>query len=391
MNTPNPKHNYLFLGTSDHFREKLDLDASTVFLAMSDEQILSMEENNILDYIIHKITPKEIILEKPTVDKPHKNNFTRQIEITVYVNYTGDRNFFMQSVNIEPIMVNYLNDTSFSFTVSVGINEINKVENIIEILIKTIKEKIDIIKQSNNNILKTIRETMKYSIQKRKKEIVAIQKLTETLPYEIHRIENKSIDIIVPEKKTITPLPKEIAPKQIDPYIEDKVYKEILQDIANMSIQMEKTPNTFCDLQETQLRDFFLVSLNMLYPGKAMGETFNKKGKTDILIPHNGKNLFIAECKFWQGEKGLIDTIDQLLGYVSWRDQKTAILLFNRNKGFSKVLEQIPTIVSSHKNFLQELDKTGESWFNFNMKNEDDKDRIFKLAILAFDIPKKEE
>jgi hypothetical protein len=31
------------------------------------------------------------------------------------------------------------------------------------------------------------------------------------------------------------------------------------------------------------------------------------------------------------------DTIAQLLGYVSWRDTKTAIVIFNRNKNFSRV------------------------------------------------------
>jgi hypothetical protein len=46
-------------------------------------------------------------------------------------------------------------------------------------------------------------------------------------------------------------------------------------------------------------------------------------GKTDILIRDNDKNIFIAECKFWGGPKLFKETIDQLLGYTSWRDTKT--------------------------------------------------------------------
>jgi hypothetical protein len=58
------------------------------------------------------------------------------------------------------------------------------------------------------------------------------------------------------------------------------------------------------------------------------------QGKTDILIRIDGKNIFIAECKFWTGPKGFTETIDQLLGYLSWRDTKAAIVMFNRKKGF---------------------------------------------------------
>src|ERR1700738_805507 len=35
-------------------------------------------------------------------------------------------------------------------------------------------------------------------------------------------------------------------------------------------------------------------------------------GKTDILIRKDGKNVFIAECKFWKGEKAFLETIDQI-------------------------------------------------------------------------------
>jgi hypothetical protein len=65
--------------------------------------------------------------------------------------------------------------------------------------------------------------------------------------------------------------------------------------------------------------------LNGVFEGQATGETFNFQGKTDILIRAQGKNIFIAECKFWKGEKVFLETIDQLLSYLSWRDSKAAI------------------------------------------------------------------
>jgi hypothetical protein len=79
------------------------------------------------------------------------------------------------------------------------------------------------------------------------------------------------------------------------------------------------------------LRTHFLVQRSGQYEGRATGETFNYQGKTDILIREENRNVFIAECKFWKGEKQFLETIDQLLPYVSWRDRKAAILIFDRN------------------------------------------------------------
>lgn len=45
-----------------------------------------------------------------------------------------------------------------------------------------------------------------------------------------------------------------------------------------------------------------------------------------------GEPVLIAECKLWKGEKLLLDAIDQLLNtYVNWRDEKIALIIFNRD------------------------------------------------------------
>jgi hypothetical protein len=92
---------------------------------------------------------------------------------------------------------------------------------------------------------------------------------------------------------------------------------------------------------EKVLRFHFLVQLNGVFEGQATGETFNFQGKTDILIRVDEKSIFIAECKFWKGENSFIETIDQLLSYLSWRDTKAAMVVFNRNADFSDVLAKI--------------------------------------------------
>ena len=84
----------------------------------------------------------------------------------------------------------------------------------------------------------------------------------------------------------------------------------------------------------------------------------------------------------------LTATIDQLLGYLSWRDSKAAILLFNRNKDFSKVLGAIPDVVRAHPNFQKDEAKRGETGFRYAFRHKDDAAKTLHLTIIAFDIPR---
>lgn len=138
---------------------------------------------------------------------------------------------------------------------------------------------------------------------------------------------------------------------------------------------------------EEDLRTHFLVQLNAQYQGNATGETFNYSGRTDILLRVDGKNIFIAECKFWSGEKALLETIDQLLGYLQWRDNKAAILVFNRNKGFSEVLAKIEKAVPLHPNFIRGGRKAGDTNFRYVFKQNQDAERMVTMTVMAFDVP----
>ena len=154
---------------------------------------------------------------------------------------------------------------------------------------------------------------------------------------------------------------------------------------------MERSPKAFHDIDEEALRTHFLVQLNGHYEGQATGETFNYQGKTDILIRSGDRNIFIAECKFWGGPAKLTETIDQILGYLSWRDSKAAILLFNRNKDFSKVVNAIPETVKAHSNFQKDEGTRGQTGFRYAFRHKDDAAKILHLTVMAFDIPRATE
>lgn len=165
-------------------------------------------------------------------------------------------------------------------------------------------------------------------------------------------------------------------------------YEHVLRIIQNMAAVMERSPHAFAAMDEEGLRQHFLVQLNGQFAGHATGETFNFTGNTDILVRVNGKNVFIAECKFWKGPKSLLDTIDQLLSYANWRDTKTAILLFNRRRGFSYILSRIPEVVETHPCFKRKIDVNEETVFRYVFHRPDDADRELLLTVLAFDIPR---
>jgi hypothetical protein len=172
-----------------------------------------------------------------------------------------------------------------------------------------------------------------------------------------------------------------------EPALSTEDYEEILHVIRNMVQVMELSPHAFHNMGEEDLRSHFLVQLNGAFKGQATGETFNFQGKTDILMRFQGKNVFIAECKFWKGEKVFLGTLDQLLSYLSWRDTKAAVLLFNRNADFSAVLAKISETVPRHPLFKRELGTSTESVFRYVFAQPNDKNREVALVVLAFDIP----
>lgn len=192
-------------------------------------------------------------------------------------------------------------------------------------------------------------------------------------------------------KKVIPTLPPATSiPYEPEPVLDFQIYEHILKVIQNMSIVMERSPSAFRSMKEEDIRQHFLVQLNGQFEGNATGETFNSEGKTDILIRENGRNIFIAECKFWNGPKYFNEAIDQLLGYTAWRDTKTAILVFNRGKTMNQVLSGIKAQTEGHKNFKRTLDWKHETGFRYVFSQKVDPNREFILTILVFDIPSPE-
>ena len=244
------------------------------------------------------------------------------------------------------------------------------------------------VNQFNSQLMQKIRQRVEW----RRQKILNDQGLVASLGFPLKKRGNAPTTFVAPvTRKNIKTLsPTATAPFTPEPVLEMDEYNQILSIISNMVLVMERSPSAFQTMKEEDLRQHFLVQLNGQYEGQATGETFNYQGKTDILIRVNGKNIFIAECKFWKGEKALSEAIDQLLGYTSWRDTKIALLIFNRSKNFTDILGKIPGIVKAHPNFKRQLQHDVETGSRYVFRSIDDPSRELTLTVLAFNLPTNE-
>ncbi len=191
------------------------------------------------------------------------------------------------------------------------------------------------------------------------------------------------------EKKTI-PQPKATNHKTFvsEPTMNEDMYKDVLKVIYDSGKSMEKKPSLYKNKDEEALRDQFLFVLETRYEGTtATGETFNKCGKTDIILKYaaDSSNLFVAECKFWHGASEFSKAINQLFDrYLTWSDSKVSVILFVNNKDFSSVITTIKNETPKHTYFLKEKGQRGETSFSYEFHLPGDKDKIVLLEVMAF-------
>jgi hypothetical protein len=235
-----------------------------------------------------------------------------------------------------------------------------------------------------------IASAIRAAIEGRRSRLFSDRNLVVSLGYRVRPVTGEKATYAAPEVKRrieIRPPVASTAPFTPEPELLDADYNHILETINSMALVMELSPSAVASMDEEALRFHFLVQLNGHYQGQATGETFNYSGKTDILVKSNGKNIFIAECKYWSGPKCHIETIDQILGYSSWRDTKVAVIIFNRRKRFSEVLNAIEDTTLTHPQCKRILRKDSETVFRFLFAQKDDPNREMYLTSLAFDVP----
>jgi hypothetical protein len=234
---------------------------------------------------------------------------------------------------------------------------------------------------------------IKIFIESRKQQILKKNNLMASLGFPIKKKEGVAETFSVPnpklkEKIIVKPIVYESEFKP-EPSLDEHNYYKILKIINDVGKNFERLPSTYKGKSEEDIRDHILLILDPNFElGSAGGETFNKIGKTDISLRYDSSVVFIAECKYWKGEKVFLKTLDQLLGYLTWRNSKVAIINFVQNNEFTDVLNKVKTSITIHPNFLNELNPCDETWFNYKFHLNGDRNRELDLAVISFHLPK---
>jgi hypothetical protein len=167
--------------------------------------------------------------------------------------------------------------------------------------------------------------------------------------------------------------------------ISDADYVAIIEQLSSARGLLERQPETFSAMGEEALRDILLVILNNQF-GPAVGEMFSRKGKTDIVIIKERGPVFIAECKIWSGEKAFSEAIEQLLGYLVWRDTKAAMVVFVRERDVTGITQKALAALAGHARHVSNGAPIGDVPTEI-LHQEGDPRRHIRVALLIVPIP----
>jgi hypothetical protein len=401
-----------FDGFSDEYRNKIANEINS----QNDAYILNV---NIDDYSAHLVQKYTLDIPEFHFDKVYVDTVERDIpgsrfppfefmisdtsrmfrkEVIIYhLPYTGDINLLQLRPNPFTMMSYEANFDTRQKCVLIEIinfyNDPEKIKNQYNQEINYLSSNYQNIRNNCEGFNNGLQSSIKHSIDFRKQQVLQKNSLMASLGVPIKKKEGVAETFSIPnpklkEKIIVKPIvyEKDFKP---EPALDDNNFQKILKIINDVGKNFERLPSTYKGKSEEDIRDHILLILDPNFElGSAGGETFNKIGKTDISLRYDSSVVFVAECKYWKGEKVFLKTIDQLLGYLTWRNSKVAIINFVQNLEFTDVLEKVKSSISTHPNFLKETRISDETWFNYKFHLNGDRNRELDLAVISFHLPK---
>jgi hypothetical protein len=158
--------------------------------------------------------------------------------------------------------------------------------------------------------------------------------------------------------------------------------------IRSTTRSFERDPGPFFGMDEENLRSCLVASLNGAFAGRATAESFNARGKADILVRSGDRNIFVGECKIYNGPAGLIDAIDQLLRYTTWRDLDLGLIVFVRSGAISAAIAGLREAAekSEQVTSAEDVDGSGAE-LRLAARLPDDPDRTVHINALLVHVP----
>jgi hypothetical protein len=313
--------------------------------------------------------------------------------IQYFVPFSGNRDLLKYKPN--PCVLRYetvlIIDSAVRFEVIDFFNDPDQIKREADSIIRFFQEQSNHLAANVKDFNAQLPVKAKTLFEERRAEILRQNKLVASLGVPIKKASDVPRTFSVPavsRKKVLTKPPASTESYNPEPTLDQTVYEEMLQVIHETGKVFERLPSTYAGKDEETLRDHLILQLEPRFEGSTTGETFNKAGKTDIMIRFEKRNVFVAECKFWRGAKRHLEALDQILSYLTWRDSKSALVYFIDSKEMSAPLNAIQESTSTHSCFVSAKGKKEESWFKYEFHLPGDHGRSLQLAILCFHIPK---
>jgi len=405
---------------SDYYRDALD-KARSAILRDSEEQIIGSDTEELAAYYFQQYALDPIEFDDTREKTWEHQTYVKTISASQreeFYRSDGDLDFPCEKVRVEiPIKTNKdvrnlsnfesstrslsysddqfgWHDDTIEFTIetkgygfSYDEDRIaNEVESGVDRVISTVQWKDNDINIGNGDLLNGIMgliENRKQEIQKNKDKV---QSLTQKINISLKKNIPQGVQRVVLDQKPIVRRVKP-SPHLPEEYVldESKV-NDILEILDNQAKSFERTPFALAPLGEESLRDLLLANLNSIFEGKATSETFSKKGKTDIYLNIDKGRILVFECKLWGGKKILHETIDQLRRYLTWRHNFGVIIVFVKNKNFSKIISEVPAFIQESDSFRNSYKQISATHFSavHNLENDDKEVKIHYLFYNLF-------
>ncbi|RJE73058.1 hypothetical protein [Reichenbachiella sp. MSK19-1] len=400
---------------ADHFIQSKYEHIKRVVDGEQEDYILKVEASEYADHLKNQfiVDFPEIHRDKTYVDSGEMdvpgNRFPpvfftepsktyRRDTVIFYVPYSGDISLLglkpsTYMMNIESTVEFDENEGALIFKFINFHNDPELIKREFEGHLNRIFGTYDHLQEMINNYNDSLASVIESEVDRRKQKLKSTKSFLSGLGVPIKKRNDTAETFAIPKPKTRRKI--QVAKPTVsrgafkpEPTLDDKNYYEILKIVNDVGKNFERLPSVYAGKNEEDLRDHILMVLDPNFEyGSASGETFNKSGKTDIQLRHDSSVVFVAECKFWSGEKGFHETIDQLLGYLTWRDSKTSTIIFVANKNFSSVLDTVTNSISKHLNFESRQEDSDSSWFNFTFSLPIDTDKRIKLAVQLYHLP----
>ena len=377
------------------------------FLATSDDELYQ----HVYDTFV--VTPVEIYEDQIAIDPPEPVKIDVRgrpgylnfgdgpalvpgLKLQVWIPYSGDDRLWtlrphsmwsMSAVgNVHTSDIGGSGHVGFVLTHPTG-DSADEIRRTIEQLLHPIREALKAQKGEIDWRVAKLPELVRAAIAARRKEFDKHDDIVRTLAIPLrHKSGVPPVDPIRVRRRFPKPLPS--APAAVaEPGIPDEEFEYILNILRHVGCTFEATPATYRVHDEEELRDILLANLNSHYLGDATGETFRKRGKTDIRIEAASRAAFVAECKVWRGASELAEAIDQLQGYLTWRDSKAAVIVFNKKiAGFSELQSKVPEVFRTHTLFRAEISLTHAGEWRFIFASSEDADRRLTVHVFLFNL-----